>query len=93
MILHSNYTRLSKPLYLLGVPTKIFIIEIIFLFFVTIGIKKWLLVIPIVIFHFVLMSLYKISATWLKEFIFYINIPFRRIYKGKIAYLPKIDDF
>lgn len=88
------YTCLYSSVYLLGLPTKLFLI-LFLLCLVLIFIVRTSVLITLAIFvflHLVLSALYKKSPNWFAEFLFFLQLPYKSVTDNKSAYLPPSDE-
>lgn len=89
------YYDLDSPVYLFGVPTVLFLTELatavvlIFLFKASVI----LTLIGIVLFHLGIAFLYKWSPNWIEKCLFYISLPYTKVYKDNISFVPDEKDF
>lgn len=81
---------LDSPIYLFGVPTVLFLLELgsaIFLIFVFKA-NIVLSIAIVVTVHLLVAFLCKWSPNWVMNIIFFIFLPYTRVYKDNVAYVP-----
>ena len=86
---------LDSPIYLFCVPTVFFLVELasiislIFIFKISVLIT----LVSFVTLHLTIAFLYRWSPHWIEKIIFYLSMPYVRLYKDNISYVPDESEF
>lgn len=88
------YTGLSGPVYFLGIPLGLFLLEALMLILCpTIFSIRWYISTPIILgLHFLFSMLFKWDDNWMTDIIVFLSIPTRKMHKKREACLPDNDN-